>query len=531
MGQKTFFGFGLHVDALLFLPYKKRWWTTIMSSKELQTAYGAYMEAVPPSLRNTAACVLYNCVQGVCGISSKGTKVDANAEEGDSRYRPTNEVIVKSEVVTLPLDGVNATFSSLVSSSRNASRPADVSDVVLLNAGDELSYSKALCDLLAISEKIVLTPAVTATVIELGEFSYRAQIRRQVPRIMDDAGFPLVGDTALGRGINESELLTFSSQPAKDLFLMNQLQEADKLLKAVVSPLPDFTKNSKKGKDGEEADAGSDSMVLGRKFFRHMPAIEFSQVLSREAAKEPMTLKKYYELTDELVYVLNWPPPDRRLGRSDWAPSDNLRSKSALSQIGGVSGTARYQQDTVTLTPAGQSIVMVKQLYSTSAAWVSVYLDGVTFGLRGANDLENFANKLSPKRLSAPSAVVEEVVEVMKVESKTEVEVDVEGGEGEEGEEGEGEGDEEASEGDPDEEPEERAARKEAEAAAKAKKEAEEEAARLAEIRAAAEAAEAAKGICPPTYFVCEGDDSSRIIAFLGPASTTKPDKQGTYGI
>jgi len=28
----------------------------------------------------------------------------------------------------------------------------------------------------------------------------------------------------------------------------------------------------------------------------------------------------------------------------------------------------------------------------------------VTFGLRGANDLENFANKLSPKRLSAPSA-------------------------------------------------------------------------------------------------------------------------------
>ena len=42
----------------------------------------------------------------------------------------------------------------------------------------------------------------------------------------------------------------------------------------------------------------------------------------------------------------------------------------------------RFQQDTVTLTPAGRAVVLVKQLYSTSAAWVSVYLDDATFGLR-----------------------------------------------------------------------------------------------------------------------------------------------------
>jgi hypothetical protein len=66
-------------------------------------------------------------------------------------------------------------------------------------------------------------------------------------------------------------------------------------------------------------DSEDGSSLLRRRFFRQLSPSAFAQVLSREREREPKVLRDYYELTDDLLYVLHWPPPDRRIRKDTWS--------------------------------------------------------------------------------------------------------------------------------------------------------------------------------------------------------------------
>jgi len=476
-----------------------------MSRPALLQAYDAHAKALPQAARRTCASVLFNCVQAIQEVN--GAKEDAHVTQD-----APNEVIVGDSLVALPQQGSNATFTSLLAAERKAVRAvAEMGkDIILLQASDTRMLESACRAVTLLSED---TPAAEAgghedpLLTALQEFEYRAQMRKQVPLLLrgkqpEPKGFPLVSDSGMVLSVNEAELRTFCGLPvsARDMYTFNQMQEADELIKAVSQPLPDFTKSASRN-------AGVDSLVLGRRYYQYLSASSLAQVFSSEALKEPTVLQKYYPATDELIYLLHWPPPRRRMSVTDWAPADNMSNKVPGDKVGGLPNLEAFQQDSVQITPAGKAIVLAKQLYSTGAAWISVHLDGAVFGLRCQNDMYNYAKSrgLKPARRGVNATAVADADEQLEPQQDPEVEVEVEQEpiEGEEEEEAEEEGGEEGEE--------------------ELEKEAPEATPEPEPVP------EPEPDVASPAAFVYEDEDSSRVVIHEGPApKKPKPDKYGT---
>jgi hypothetical protein len=145
-------------------------------------------------------------------------------------------------------------------------------------------------------------------------FKRQALLRNQISKLIGATeGLPMSPENSYQeRCIKESELLTFSSLSASDLYRADQLLVFEKMLNEVARPLPNFTGTIKR-LDGEDG-------VLKRRFFRHISAMLLPQIFACESLREPHMLKRYYPLTDELLVALYWPSPDRRMGKSSWRP-------------------------------------------------------------------------------------------------------------------------------------------------------------------------------------------------------------------
>lgn len=227
---------------------------------------------------------------------------------------------------------------------------------------------------------------------DMTNFEISARIRLQFYRLLSENGLPLRPlMSQVEKGIKESELLTFSSLAPSDLYRSNQLQEfADMVLKETKA-LPNFTGALQMG-DGE------DGSMTRRKYFRFCSALLFAQILSEEHVTEPLVLKRYYPMTDDLLYCLHWPPPDRRNKKDLWnftlrqlvsratSKKQSKRGKKVEPVEGDtelVTETTDVSTETVTLTPAGKMILMVKK-HGMDAVnpYVTAFLHGTTFGVR-----------------------------------------------------------------------------------------------------------------------------------------------------
>jgi hypothetical protein len=161
-------------------------------------------------------------------------------------------------------------------------------------------------------------PSTIEQIENLTRFERQAIIRRQILRLLDGGTLPLKPEmSAVERGIKETELLSFSAFSTADMHRSNQLQYMQDMLQEHSKPMPNFTGAMTAGR----GDSGS---VLKRKYFRRMSSLTFSQLLSQEIEKEPIVVKKYYPLTDNLLYSLHWPPPDRRMKATTWCPNGSF---------------------------------------------------------------------------------------------------------------------------------------------------------------------------------------------------------------
>ena len=236
------------------------------------------------------------------------------------------------------------------------------------------------------------------------------------------------------RSVKETELLSISSLSACDLYRADQLRLFEQLLRSCTVPVPNYTGTVIRS-------SGEDSSVLKRRYFRNIPPFTFPQILSCDTMREASMIKRYYPMTDQLLVALHWPAAERRTKRDTWTPDLSLQTKNyfqprkplppsilieatspevgpvksvlpsrrssnakGLSPSPSPSPTAvvavplpvteeakecddvpieeQVTRHNLTITPAGNAIVMVKQTSHNLATWLSIYTDDNILGLR-----------------------------------------------------------------------------------------------------------------------------------------------------
>ena len=370
--------------------------------------YDAQTERIPLDLQNTCSAVLFACMQ----------TISVHLGDCEVAYYPENQVLASDGILTVPVAGEDATFSSLLLRYDDQDVASQVrNDITLSEADDGLTLR---CAAFVGAENANPNPsravdlADQALYLEVLEFERRALVRRQVVRMLATgtqgvgggsggsgipvvSGFPSSSLPYNGRAVDETEVLSFSPLCAADFYRAHQLLEASKFMLPYMPPPPLFTRLTRNGDDDDNAQGGA--VIHARSFFRNVSAATLSQILAKESIKEPMVLKSYYPATDHLFYILHYPPPHRRMGRASWSPKDSVSSAAVTPAV--KSGRAasppksarvkpqqpdwsKFKQDTVTITPAGNAIVMIKVLASTRAAWLSIHIADVLIGLRAA---------------------------------------------------------------------------------------------------------------------------------------------------
>lgn len=330
--------------------------------------YTKEVNRLQPTDRNVIG-ILYACVKT---IVSAGPKVTV-PESSDREYSeiPANDEYYSSEGHFVRLSEVSSqdTLKSLIRSVDILSKNVSVSPYSI-EMNDSIRRQRM---------KKLLLPA-TAIVPssrpsyreELTEFEMAARIRLQFYRLLSENGLPLRPQMSqVEQGIMESELLTFTSLAASDFYRNNQLQEFSTMVLQETKALPNFTGAMNMG-DGE------DGSVTRRKYFRFCSALLFAQILAEEHVTEPLILKRYYPMTDELLYCLHWAPPDRRNKHVVWQ-----KSLSLSGEQNGQNRNHTVSMDTVTLTPAGKMIAMVKQNgHDASNPYITAHLHGAVIGVQ-----------------------------------------------------------------------------------------------------------------------------------------------------
>ena len=351
-------------------------------SQQLYDSYINEVHQLPQISRNTVGAVLYSMIVTITQDSCPEEAEDAVKVE---QFKPptTNEFYDKTgQFVQLSNISSQSLFGNLTNTDSTLVKITETVGKPLVFEADDHFTKRQLSESLILSNTSQSSPIPNnqfngdkydhlthANVDGLKLFEWQAMIRLQIARLLQDNGFPLRPLMSnVERGIKETELLTFTSLCSSDLYRSNQLQEFEDMNLQQTKALPNFTGAMKAG-DGE------DGSVLRRKYFRSISAFVFSQLLSKELITDPMVLKRYYAMTDELLLCLHWPPPNRRNKIDHW----NFTFE-------GENGTKNVVLDSVTMTPAGKSIAMLKQLnQDVSNPWLTAYYHDATVGVRLQN--------------------------------------------------------------------------------------------------------------------------------------------------
>ena len=412
----------------------------------------------------------------------------------------------------------------------------------------------------------ILITAARRRTQSLIDFERSALIRKQISTMLSASALPMHSSlTAIERSMKETEILSISSLSASDLHRANQLQLFEKLLRNCLPAPPNYTGTVQKA-------TGEESSVLKRRYFRNISAFTFPQILSIDTMREPSVIKKYYPMTDELLIALHWPAPSRRVIREDWSPVISeqtlkslstmcIKSRSAvtsattplltspalmsagsatdiisrkrldrhLSGLPTEKTVAPLAQHNLTMTPAGNAIIMVKQAALSKATWLSIYTDGNILGLRYGRLVAPIAAQKDDVTLAA-EALVEREIEIEKERRATE-ELSVKNDPGSNGKKKGGKVDKKGT----------KVLREEKNSKLEAtielikmdaliKEESPESIVAVEKSRAAGKTSDIQTLNLKDACFFCHTEDDVRIVSFKGPqpVSCRKPDRCGT---
>ena len=327
----------------------------VWEKEALYKTYQGYANLLPGDCQS-AGGVLYSMLQSLVHTTEKDDKtevfncIDFSSfdfnnvqlpEENDMTQQPSFE---RNGSSTALLEGVMR--HALLGD--NAST-AGGSNLVMVEEGDRNAYraiqaSRYLSDSHDPSKSVVnaTEPVTNESLATLGEgslslptqnacaglvqFENEAIYRAQVPRLLGQGGLPLVPTiTPIDRSIQESELLTFSSFSAPDIHRFNMLRIFDEMLQNSIPRLANFT--------GQQIGATIDDVsITKRKYFRHISGFALPQILARDLDTEPVIIRQYYPLTDQLLLGVMWIPPNRRMGLKEWNPNQSMHTKPTFEQ-------------------------------------------------------------------------------------------------------------------------------------------------------------------------------------------------------
>lgn len=321
----------------------------------LYNAYQGYVNLLPGDCQS-AGGVLYSMVQSIVYTSfDRDNKADVFNCVDFASYDFNNVQLPGQNDMTQQSFDRNGSSSALLEGvmrhallEDNAST-AGGSNLIMVEEGDSNAYraiyaSRYLSDASDPSKSVVnatgpVTNESLATLDEgslslptqnacagLIQFENEAIYRAQVPRLLGQGGLPLTPTIAsIDRSIQESELLTFSSFSAPDIHRFNMLRIFDEMLQNSIPRLANFT--------GQQIGAIIDDVsITKRKYFRHISGFALPQILARDLDTEPVLIRQYYPLTDQLLLGVLWIPPNRRMGIKDWNPNKSMHTKPTFEQ-------------------------------------------------------------------------------------------------------------------------------------------------------------------------------------------------------
>ncbi|RYH00607.1 hypothetical protein EON65_49045 [archaeon] len=294
-----------------------------------------------PVVWQTETAVLWSVVYTVSRCGGDDVEHSKTATTTDNVYTPTGQFI-KLSTTCAP-----STFRSLIN---QAHISQDASNPVIFNADDLINREFYMLKALHNQSDSHATPSSTSSkpecsLYDLMQFKADALARRQIMRFLSLPNFPVRPSMSPAeRGMKESELLTFTDLSAENLYFHHKLHIFNEMVTKNSRPLPNFT-----GTALEEENVES---VQKRVFVREVRGIPLSSLWEREGeAYEAIHLSSYYEMTDEMLHVLLYPPPNRRHERKIWKPSVSAANPETPTPA----LTLPIMEEKVVMTPASST--------------------------------------------------------------------------------------------------------------------------------------------------------------------------------
>jgi len=400
----------------------------VWKTEPLYSAYRGYMNLLPTEVQ-TATGVLFSVVQSIVhlslehqeeevalGLCNKPSAIGLKDVQlppgttGSLQQSFSDSLLIglirepiqddRSPKNLLVLDdgdkcGIKAVKASRYTAGTNPAGP-DINDTESATTAAEVEDS-------------TISVMVKGACAELMNFESNTIYRAQVPRLLGQGGIPLHSTySKTERSILETELLTFSSLSSSDLHRNNILQAFEKMVERIMPKLPNFT--------GQKiGDSMGDLSITKRQYFRHISGFTLPQILAKDLCTEPVVIREYYPLTDQLLLAFLWLAPDRRMGKKEWTPRMNMRTKPTFDEYRVLEETQnftprtasglkysinitsaeieKYHQHTTVITPSDKSIVQLKYLNSTKECWISMYVKDSLIGLRTQSKLDDSRRK------------------------------------------------------------------------------------------------------------------------------------------
>jgi hypothetical protein len=367
----------------------------------------------------SVGAIVYSITETVTAVDGFGSDTQQESPD-ETQIEPPNNFLAYEDgkVVTdsLPVSGQDSTFASLFTELNLNGPEIKRNDTSVIDKDNKILMGLSMYPSLSATNKFAL-------LYRLIQFEARGVIRNQIWRLIGgDSYLPIVpAEDTTDRGIKESELLNFTNLTPAEAHMYKQLIELDEIIKGSSDPLPNFTGLLK------ATAGGDDRHATKRKFYRKHSALSFAQILSAEMQREPTTFRKYYPLTDQLLYCLIWPPPNRRMlnetvklhelisastfsqiqktgrakpatrpGSSNAKSSRPASSKSQKSSRPTSADGLNTVIEKLTITPADRAIMRVSRSSSTTDSWLCMYVGDSVVGFRKADSYRAFGDESRP---------------------------------------------------------------------------------------------------------------------------------------
>ena len=242
----------------------------------------------------------------------------------------------------------------------------------------------------------------------LFDFELRALMKNQLSKMFSYKAMPLDAElTQLDRSLIETELLSYSSLSACDLYRAHQLQLFEGLLSEYAPPMPNFTGTNL-------LSSGQDASVLKRRYFKKIAAVTLPQIFAADSLREPSVIKKYYPMTDQLLVAVHWPAPVRKIRSETWTPQISQQTLTSLSSYECRNHT--LEANTTMLNTRKPLLVAVKPCASgaeSSCSSLSVDLMNLSPVLASADPSSTSGDASSTIKDSAPEPFTQQSITVM----------------------------------------------------------------------------------------------------------------------